>query len=128
MKRDMDLIRNILLKVEELDDPPLTKILSDIATDDDIKIMIEHLRLLIEEAGLITGIAAHTLMGSNWFSMKLTWKGHEYLDNIRDPEIWNKTKQGAQKVGSFSLDVMSGLAKGFIKKKISDHTGVEVDI
>ena len=39
--------------------------------------------------------------------------GHQYLEMIRDPEIWRQTKESAQKIGSFSLDVLSALAKGF---------------
>ena len=57
----------------------------------------------------------------------MTWKGYEYLDTIRDPEIWSKTKDGARRAGGFSMEIFAALAKGLIKKKIKDHTGVELE-
>lgn len=52
----------------------------------------------------------------------------EYLDDIRDPDIWRQTKEGANQVGGFSLDVLRALAKGLVKKNIEKHTGVEIDL
>ncbi len=83
--------------------------------------------MLVEEAGLLSGIKTHTLAGKNWLNLRITWDGHEYLDSVRDPDIWDKTKLGAEKVGGFSLDVMKALAKGLIKKKLEHHTGVQID-
>lgn len=48
----------------------------------------------------------------------LTFKGHEYLDNIRDPEIWKQTKSIAAKAGSVSLDLMSSIAAKVITKAL----------
>lgn len=54
--------------------------------------------------------------------------GHEFLESVRDPEVWKKTKNGAKKIGSFGIDLLSALAKDLIKKKIRDYTEVELDI
>lgn len=35
--------------------------------------------------------------------IRLTMAGHEYLDTIRDEEVWRRTKEGDRAVGSFSL-------------------------
>ena len=48
------------------------------------------------------------------------------MDAVRDPEIWRKTKQGADAVGSFSFELVKQLASGFIKTKIEEHTGVKL--
>jgi hypothetical protein len=129
MKRDMDFVRDLLLQIETADKSSLKELMppGDVSEESYEKLS-EHLKMLIEEAGLVTGIAAHTMAYRNWLDMRLTWKGHEYLDNIRDPEIWKKTKEGVQKVGSFSLDLVSALAKGLIKKQIEKHTGVEIEL
>lgn len=50
--------------------------------------------------------------------------GHDFLDSIRDPDVWNKTKKGALAAGGFTLNLLNDLAKGFIKKKIEDSTGI----
>jgi len=41
---------------------------------------------------------------------QLTLKGHDLLDNIRPEPVWNKTKNVLQKVGDFSLGIMSQIA------------------
>ena len=57
---------------------------------------------------------------------QLTWSGHDFVDAVRDDEIWGKTRQGAKAAGGFSVDLLKDLAKGFIRKKIAEHTGVEI--
>ena len=41
---------------------------------------------------------------------QLTLRGHDLLDNIRPEPVWSKTKSVLQKVGDFSLNVMSQVA------------------
>lgn len=41
---------------------------------------------------------------------QLTLRGHDLLDNIRPEPVWNKTKGVLQKVGDFSLSIMSQVA------------------
>jgi hypothetical protein len=77
MKRDMDLIRELLLKIEESDDTPSLRDIrpSDVVEEEFLR-CCEHLRLLYGE-GFVTGYA--TLDG-DWLGLKLTWPGHEFLD------------------------------------------------
>lgn len=128
MKRDMDLVRDILLKIEEADSANVRDFLSQDATEEEYLKLTEHLHMLIDEVGFVSGIQAHTMAGKNWLNLRLTWDGHEYLDTIKDPEIWRLTKEGATKAGGFSLDLLAALAKGLIKKKIEHHTGIDLDI
>jgi hypothetical protein len=57
---------------------------------------------------------------------RLTWAGHDFVDAVRDPDIWRKTKNGVEATGSFTFEILRDLAKGFIKTKIKEHTGVEL--
>jgi hypothetical protein len=57
---------------------------------------------------------------------RLSWAGHDFLDSVRDREIWAKTKNGALAAGGFTIDLIADLAKGFLKKQIEDRTGVEL--
>ena len=43
---------------------------------------------------------------------ELSWAGHEYLDTIRDPVIWKRTKAGLSKIGNSSFGLAMELAKG----------------
>jgi hypothetical protein len=126
MKRDRDLIRSLLLEIELKDDGTGNPVNIDkrVNTDRDIT---EHL-FLLANAGLIEAIDASSMDARDIIVLRLTWEGHEYLDNIRDPEIWAGAKSGAQGLGGFSLEILGALAKGLIKKKIEQHTGVEINV
>lgn len=88
--------------------------------------LIEYHLALLDEAGLITIQAK--LSGAVWQIGQITWAGHDFLDTIRDPAIWRETKAGAKQAGGFSIELLKALAKGLIKKKIEQHTGVELDL
>ena len=135
MKRDMDLIRDLLLKIEggqrsfDLLTPEIAEILGESGGGrlprEQAELLEYHLTLL-DNAGLITIQAK--LSGAVWQIGQITWDGHDFLDTIRDPAIWRETKAGAKQAGGFSLDLMKALAKGLIKKKIEQHTGVELNL
>lgn len=121
MKRDMDLIRQLLFAVEE--DPmfngqnwgqpdiykkPLEEGMSIEAID-------YHVELLIE-AGFLKG-QSRAGFGSPVVN-KLTWEGHEFLDNIRDQGIWSKTKKRLEGLPTVALGIVAEVAKAEIKKQL----------
>ena len=87
------------------------------------------MRLLLVEAGLLKGQQPplRRLGTPMWTDLDLTWAGHDFVDAIRDPQIWNETRKGLEYAGSFTLDLVKALAKGFITKKIEEHTGVKLE-
>jgi hypothetical protein len=127
MKRDMDLVRDLLLAIEN--DPNfdgMRRIMPDEPgdlgiTEHSYEEVVYHLVLLIE-AGLLVGKLTMQMP----IISKLTWQGHDFLDTVRDPVIWRETKEGAKKAGGFSLELLAALAKGLVKKKIEEHTGVQL--
>lgn len=47
----------------------------------------------------------------------LTWEGHEFVDNIRNKNIWESTKKRVSGlVGSLSLSVVAAVAEAEAKK------------
>ena len=87
MKRDMDLIRAILLEMEQ-------------APSRDIKIhargyspeqIAYHLKLL-KQAGLIEAIDQTNFDGLAFIPTSLTWQGHEFLEATRNEGVWQKLK------------------------------------
>ena len=126
MRRDMDLIRELLLEIEEKHDGSGRQV--DVSGGESPPpVVTEHL-FMLAEAGLIEAQDASHMQGRRIIVQRMTWQGHEFLDRIRDPQIWAKTKEGARRVGSFSLDVLSDVARGIIRKKISDLSGIELDL
>nr|WP_246799190.1 DUF2513 domain-containing protein [Rhizobium leguminosarum] len=81
-----------------------------------------HLNLL-QESGQVefrkTG-------GGGWLVERITWFGHDFLDSVRDPEIWDRTKAGAIKASGFTVELLKDLAKGFIRKQIEERTGISL--
>jgi hypothetical protein len=47
----------------------------------------------------------------------MTWLGHEFLDSVRDPDIWRKTKEGASVAGSIGFEIVLEIAKGWARQK-----------
>ncbi len=114
MKRDMDLVREILLAIEA---SPTTITGHFTLEGREGPLVDEHVRLLTE-AGFLTHSRATYVAGKRMgLGVALTWRGHEFLETIRDPQIWKATKSGAAKVGSWSLGLMAELAKGAIRQK-----------
>ncbi|EGO2515536.1 hypothetical protein Q9Q_01568 [Enterococcus faecalis EnGen0078] len=48
----------------------------------------------------------------------LTFDGHKYLDNIRDPKIWKESKKISSKLASVSIDIMSEIAAKVVTKTL----------
>jgi hypothetical protein len=145
MKRDMDLIRKILLYLEA--ETPVEKggfysidFDSMAAALGSTFESLNYQLILLYEANLIDG-AAYRGKGYPSGSDRLyencsvisvsprhlTWEGQEFLETVRDEEVWQNTKRAAKSIGSFGLDTLKELGKGFIKKKIKDHTGIDLD-
>jgi hypothetical protein len=86
MKRDMDLIRALLLKVEEA---PYGSMWSGEIPGYTHQQVMYHVELA-DEAGLLE---ASLLEPDGFVVRRLTYAGHEFLDAAREDTIWNKAKQ-----------------------------------
>ena len=125
MKRNMDLIRTLLLEIEKNHDG--SGQLVGIETDGNSPEVVEHL-FMLKEAGLIQGQDASHLSGRDFLVQRMTWNGHDFLDTVRDPEIWKKTKEGAEIAKSYSFDLLKALGKGLIKTQIEQRTGIKLEL
>ncbi|WP_293920638.1 DUF2513 domain-containing protein [Sphingobium sp. UBA5915] len=109
MKRDMDKVRNILLALEERQKPYFMmmnpELIGGIQSTGE---MVEYI-LMLRSGGLLDEQGGQTY--------RISWRGHEFLDSVRDPEIWSKTKEGVAKVGAFSFGMIAEIAIGYAKAK-----------
>ena len=106
----MDLVREMLLWMEDHEDR-LVLFNEFRVFRDDRELTIHHIALL-KSGGVIDEPKEGLL--------RITWDGYEFLDTVRDPEIWSKTKDGARKVGGWSLSLIRDLAAGFIKLRAGE--------
>ncbi len=84
-------------------------------------LVIYNFELLMQE-GFIN---APDSQGMTTFVIRgLTWRGHEFLDSVRNPEVWTRTKAGMNKVGGIGIDLALQLAKAEGKRLITERLGV----
>lgn len=111
MKRDMDVVRHILMRIEELTPGSVQE--AQLLTDEwDADTISYHAALMIE-AGLLEGTPIETF-GSHYARViitGITWEGHDFLEAIRDESVWNKTKSKVvETAGTVSLEVLKAVA------------------
>jgi hypothetical protein len=119
MKRDMALVREVLLKVESLDLLPGSRMIwhgfdPALGVEGYSPAMVDHHLRLLTDAGFIKGQAA----GNAVIVEGLSWEGCEFLDTVRSPEVWKRTQGVAAKLGTVSLAVFAEIAKGEVKKML----------
>lgn len=116
MKRDMELIRKILLGMEEFSDPnnyPEIKI-----EGYDEALVHFHTKLLYE-AGLIDAIDASDSGGLCYLPKYITWDGYEFLEAVRDEGRWQKIKDTIlKKGGAMVFDVIKAVAVDAVKNAV----------
>lgn len=136
MKRDWDVVRSILLGLEKEEDvftryipEGIPESLRKTKSDDEKHIYYrhyEHVALLIE-AGLVKGISAGiysdgqlpAIVFTAYQPYRLTWEGHEFLDAIRDANVWRSIKDTvANKGGSLTFDIIKELGVSLLKSAI----------
>jgi len=107
MKRDMDLVRQILLAIEQSPRGFAPgKLTVESFTDEQIGYHV----YIMWQAGLVeaddnTGRKG----GLRARPRNLTWAGHDFLDAARDKTRWAKAKEIAGKVGGITFEVFKQL-------------------
>lgn len=110
MRRDMDLIREILNTVADASNPVNAQTFVD--DTHDLNTIIYHIDLIrqadlaqVAEVKAMGGQIVHADIGP------LTWEGNDFLDAVRDDTIWATVKKRiATTVSSVSFDVIKALA------------------
>jgi hypothetical protein len=103
MKRDLDLIRLILIELEGEE---------EVSLSDYTKEQIDYHKALVKEAGFADGVIKFSSMdNSNIPALailnRLTWEGHEFLDKAKNEKTWNKAKSIIKsKGGSLSMEAI----------------------
>lgn len=114
MKRDMDLIRRIVLTTADL---PYGEQLQEMDGVDE-ETFVTHV-IWLSEAGLVKAITEDGVGPSEAryaFVFRLTWSGCEFADAIRNDTLWAKAKSNVLKPGmSFTFDVL----KEWLKTEIT---------
>ncbi|SDC60541.1 Hypothetical protein SAMN05421734_11310 [Pelagirhabdus alkalitolerans] len=112
MKRDMELIRSLLLEIEE--DERDRIIFNPDDSDKYTSKQIQYNLKLMVECGLIKGSVDNYWDGYKVVVSDLTWEGHDFLDAARNDTIWNEAKEIAKQKGSHLSDLPIAVVTGIL--------------
>ena len=109
MKRDLDLIKEILFEIEKKDD---TSPIINLSIEGYDQKLVDYNIHLLNQAGLIE--ASITRVGANEIYepiiFEMTWSGHEFLDAARNETVWIKGKELIkQHGGSVPFEVLKSV-------------------
>jgi hypothetical protein len=113
MRRDMNLIRLLLLEYEDEEPKP------DLSAYTEAE-LVEHSALVIE-AGLVHGQVLKSSDGNprGTAVLRLTWAGHEFLAAARNETIWKKAVEQITRAGvSVTVSVLQELLKQYLRQEL----------
>lgn len=116
MKRDIDLVRQILQQIEERNpenaDPGVLNVRVNSRS---MAVVSGHLQIMCD-AGLVGGMGPHSVISCE----RLTWEGHEFLEQSRDEGIWEEAKDKAiTTTGSLSMLAVKTALATLIKAAVT---------
>lgn len=128
MKINYDCIRELLIVLEEnlifseeLEYPHLNfckvcQLLPDFSKQD-----IVYSTMMLEQGDYIN---ARIMGGDNrvieCIYTSVTFTGHQLLENIKNDNVWNKTKEVSKSIGSSSIEVITSIANNILTSLISN--------
>jgi hypothetical protein len=124
VKRDMNVIRDILVAIEEdrtvggpnrIELPGVSR-----------EVMAYHIGLLAA-AGYVDAGGATTGAGPSYMVRGLTMSGHDLAAALQDQEVWRETKAKlGDRFGRVTLEVVAGVALAILKERIRTYTGLDL--
>lgn len=116
MNRDMELVRKILLAVEESDEARRRGIRPTIDGYED-NVIQAHVGLLWRR-GLLEALDGSSRDGESYIITGLTWEGYDFIEAARNETVWRKAmKAVTENGGGITLEIM----KGLLKKYLAEH-------
>jgi len=110
----------MLLKIEENVSPSSRFTSNDLICEEyDGETIAYHLRLLLDKG--YVDVRELNFLGQDYPSYiihRITMQGHDFLDNIRNDNVWSSTKEEVQKSGfkTVAINVISEIASKYTKK------------
>lgn len=121
MKLNHECVRDILLTLESLPEDECIDSEDHVEYEKISKYNKEDFIYTVQrliEANFINVGVLSSFGGKSYSVNSLTWDGHQFLDNIRDNNVWSETKNKVgTAVGSASLSILAEVAASYIKGK-----------
>jgi hypothetical protein len=131
VKRDWDLIRKLLIEIDEYPhfdiNAPITAEIIESNIVQPSREQIDYHLMLLCDAGLLLApksdhAPAYTGGITRWRPEKilgLSWAGHEFLETIHNETVWERTKKQLQEKGSaLTFELIQQTALFFLKQHL----------
>ncbi|MFL5620216.1 MAG: DUF2513 domain-containing protein [Gemmatimonadaceae bacterium] len=122
MKRDLDLVRQLLLQIEALPAGPPAQYPTREIED---PVLLAHFELVIA-AGLVNGNIARSqgARGDVISISGLTWEGHEWIEMVRSQTVWNETKAALlESAGAMTYELTKDVASKLLRARLAVSEG-----
>lgn len=125
MKRDMELVRRILLEVQSRTDVEPRKV--EIEGIEQIT-LARHVEMLVE-AEFLQGTIAKPSGSRNYpvvWVTDLSWAGHDFLGALENESVWSSIKQsfGAAELATMPLSVLKDVGVALLKEYAMGKVGL----
>lgn len=118
MKRDMDLVRDVLFRVEE--DKVGVQLLDSFPQSERAKLEY-HIGIMID-GGLVLG--EKVSYGGHPNVRSLTWVGHDFIELARNSDRWSQVKRAFGTGGGFTLSAVSQVLIQLAANAASKQLGI----
>lgn len=121
MQRDINLVRAILIEVEQQES---IDVQGEIHVSNYSQDVINYHIYIMEQGGLLSGTALKNQSSiiPRFVGVCLTWQGHEFLDAARDETRWKKAINMVQNHGnSVTIGVLIQLLSSLMKSSFGLH-------
>jgi hypothetical protein len=118
LKRDLDLLRNLLLELEKGPEASAAGSAWESFTQAGHELATIHYHVqLLNDAGLIV---ADELVPGQWWPERITWAGHEFLDSARDDATWEEALRRVEAgSGAAPFEVVHKLLVGMVTESVA---------
>ncbi|MFK4824832.1 DUF2513 domain-containing protein [Paenochrobactrum sp. BZR 588] len=132
MKLEVDLLRDLLMYVEEKADRPISHLTEIILKDWEEQTVAYHV-MLAAEAGLIIAHISEIpdeyepiFLNIRYSVARLTFNGHQFLESIRDPKYWSFIKTTSKNVGNITIGMIGSIAQSYAKAELAKQFGFNI--
>jgi hypothetical protein len=118
MKRDFELIRNLLNQLEDL--PACTSVSELNAEGFSSQEIMEHVELLLDADFLQGKIISNTDgRAEKYLIHRITWAGHEFIALAKNDTVWKSALEQVKKIGSaVTIGMLQTILVTIIKSQV----------
>ena len=118
MKRDMELVRKILIALNEHEHGFAPQPFEVEGYTDN---HLGYHCLLLSEAGLIEAAKTTSISADSpsAIPIRLTWEGHEFIEDATNDNVWRQTKETVGKIGDASFSVWASVLSQVVIQNLS---------